>query len=222
MKMQQIGARIRVLREKQGLTQQELADRLQVTRQTVSNYEIGRSQPDLEMLERMTQVLGVEVSVLLGEGPAPVPARVTVRARVEQLRSGERIPWGAIIAYLLMVIPLVWFAWACPWVLYLPKKAVFPMINFLTFFGPTLLIILLIGVDYLLERQGRILRWRLRVVAAALILLFIFGLAAYQEGINHAKKECHDTQTRIAVNNCGKADDAPVRLEAWLQEQAKK
>ena len=53
MKMKQIGARIRVLREKQGLTQQELADRLQVTRQTVSNYEIGRSQPDLEMLEQL-------------------------------------------------------------------------------------------------------------------------------------------------------------------------
>ena len=107
--MKQIGARIRVLREKQGLTQQELADRLQVTRQTVSNYEIGRSQPDLEMLEQLANVLNVDIALLLGNGQTSV--RVPVRSKLEQIRSGERFPWGAIIAFLL-VMPFVYILWA--------------------------------------------------------------------------------------------------------------
>ncbi len=82
MKMQQIGARIRMLRDKQGLTQQELADRLQVTRQTVSRYEIGRSQPDLEMLERMAQMLHVEMTDLLG-GACTCPGTGTLQTRVD-------------------------------------------------------------------------------------------------------------------------------------------
>lgn len=42
--MRDIGKNIRTLREKKGMTQEELAQALFVTRQTVSNYETGRSR----------------------------------------------------------------------------------------------------------------------------------------------------------------------------------
>lgn len=45
--MRDIGKNIRTLREKKGMTQEELAQALFVTRQTVSNYETGRSRPDI-------------------------------------------------------------------------------------------------------------------------------------------------------------------------------
>lgn len=47
------------------MTQDELAQALYVTRQTVSNYETGRSRPDIDMLMQMTQVLGTDVNTLL-------------------------------------------------------------------------------------------------------------------------------------------------------------
>ena len=44
---------IYTLRRKAGLSQEQLAERLEVTRQTVSKWETGRSVPDLEKLEAM-------------------------------------------------------------------------------------------------------------------------------------------------------------------------
>lgn len=48
--MRDIGKNIKALRKKKGMTQEALAEALFVTRQTVSNYETGRSRPDLDML----------------------------------------------------------------------------------------------------------------------------------------------------------------------------
>lgn len=63
--MRNIGTNIRALRERQGLTQEELAQALFVTRQTVSNYETGKSRPDVDMLVKIAQVLETDVEQLL-------------------------------------------------------------------------------------------------------------------------------------------------------------
>ena len=58
---------IRVIRKSQGLSQQELAVKLNVVRQTVSKWEQGLSVPDSDMLISISEVLETPVSVLLGE-----------------------------------------------------------------------------------------------------------------------------------------------------------
>lgn len=58
---------IKSLRSKKGLTQEELAVRLNVVRQTVSKWEKGLSVPDSEMLIRLADVFEVPVGSLLGE-----------------------------------------------------------------------------------------------------------------------------------------------------------
>lgn len=63
--MRDIGKNIRSLRIRRGLTQDELAEALFVTRQTVSNYETGRSHPDVEMLLRIAQVLEADIQHLI-------------------------------------------------------------------------------------------------------------------------------------------------------------
>ena len=57
---------IKALRKTNGLTQDELAIRLNVVRQTVSKWEKGLSVPDAEMLQRIAEVFEVSVSQLLG------------------------------------------------------------------------------------------------------------------------------------------------------------
>ena len=57
---------IKALRKTKGLTQDELAIRLNVVRQTVSKWEKGLSVPDAEMLQRIAKVFEVSVSQLLG------------------------------------------------------------------------------------------------------------------------------------------------------------
>ena len=58
---------IKAYRKAKGLSQQELAIKLNVVRQTVSKWEKGLSVPDSEMLLLLAETLDVSVSVLLGE-----------------------------------------------------------------------------------------------------------------------------------------------------------
>ncbi len=58
---------IRVIRESRGLSQEELAIKLNVVRQTVSKWERGLSVPDSDMLVSMSEVLDASVGALLGE-----------------------------------------------------------------------------------------------------------------------------------------------------------
>ena len=59
------GGTIRALREKRGLTQKVLADKLSVSDKAVSKWETGRGLPDLSLLEPLGTALGVSVTELL-------------------------------------------------------------------------------------------------------------------------------------------------------------
>ena len=63
--MRNIHKNIRDLRIRKGLTQDELAQQLFVTRQTVSNYETGKSRPDIDMLMRIAEVLDTDINTVL-------------------------------------------------------------------------------------------------------------------------------------------------------------
>ena len=58
---------IKALRKSKGLSQQELAVKLNVVRQTVSKWEQGLSVPDADMLISISEALEIPVSTLLGE-----------------------------------------------------------------------------------------------------------------------------------------------------------
>ena len=58
---------IKAIRKSKGLSQQELAVKLNVVRQTVSKWEQGLSVPDSDMLISISEVLATPVSTLLGE-----------------------------------------------------------------------------------------------------------------------------------------------------------
>lgn len=58
---------IKAIRTSKGLSQQELAVKLNVVRQTVSKWEQGRSVPDSDMLISISEALETPVSTLLGE-----------------------------------------------------------------------------------------------------------------------------------------------------------
>lgn len=82
---------IKALRKGKGLTQEELAVKLNVVRQTVSKWESGLSVPDAEMLLKLADALDTTVSALLG-GSAPVPEETTdsvhaIAAKLELLNE---------------------------------------------------------------------------------------------------------------------------------------
>lgn len=65
---------IKALRKSKGLSQEELAVKLNVVRQTISKWEQGLSVPDSDMLISLSEVLETPVSTLLGETIAEAQA----------------------------------------------------------------------------------------------------------------------------------------------------
>ena len=57
---------LRSLRDQHGLTQEELAERLFVTRQAVSRWENGETLPNTDTLRRLSALFGVSINTLLG------------------------------------------------------------------------------------------------------------------------------------------------------------
>ena len=73
--MNDIMKNIKRLRQERNLTQEELAEKLHVTRQAVSNWETGKNQPDIELLKTLAETFEVDVTELLYEPKSDVEKR---------------------------------------------------------------------------------------------------------------------------------------------------
>ena len=80
--MRDIGKNIRELRLRAGFSQDELAERLFVTRQTVSNYENGRTRPDVEQILHLAEIFGADANAVLYGPPVPESRRRAVSRAV--------------------------------------------------------------------------------------------------------------------------------------------
>lgn len=80
-----IGARIKELRRKAGLTQEQLAERVELDARHLSRLEVGRNFPSLDSLERIAQALNVPLVEFFqfpaDETPAALRAYLTKFAR---------------------------------------------------------------------------------------------------------------------------------------------
>lgn len=63
--MNKVHTMIKVLRTEQRLSQEQLAEQLNVTRQAVSNWETGKTQPDIETLTQLAEYFDVSVEQLI-------------------------------------------------------------------------------------------------------------------------------------------------------------
>lgn len=64
-----IGDQIQCLRVKHGLTQERLAEMLEVSRQSVSKWELGQAMPDVEKIIRMSELFEVSTDTILMKNP---------------------------------------------------------------------------------------------------------------------------------------------------------
>ena len=105
---------LRTLRKARGLSQEDLARQLHITRQTLSKWENGQSVPDAQLLLRLAEILDVPVSELLG-GPVEAAGEDvdTVARQLERLnallaernRRSRRI-WRVVAGVLIAAVAL--------------------------------------------------------------------------------------------------------------------
>ena len=106
------------IRKEKSMTQEELAIKVHVARQTVSKWEKGLSIPDVDLLQRIAEALDVEVSELLG---AQIPKEENRNEVAEQLakiseqmairnKRGNAI-WKVVKALILILILIPIACW---------------------------------------------------------------------------------------------------------------
>lgn len=103
-----IGVRIRACRERAGMTQGELAAAAFVTRQSVGNWENGKTLPDVQSLQLVARSLGTTVDGILGD---EVPAIVAETAEARRQLARYMVLYGALyLVHLACVLLFVRFA----------------------------------------------------------------------------------------------------------------
>lgn len=68
-----LSAKLISLRKQQGLTQMDLAEKLNVSRQAVSRWEVGTAVPSTDNLKVLSELYGVTVDYLLNDGAVQIP-----------------------------------------------------------------------------------------------------------------------------------------------------
>lgn len=128
--MNELAQRIQAARKAKGLTQEQLAEQIGVSRQAVSKWESGQSIPTLEKLTVLSSFFGVTTDFLLqGDMPhetapedkgLPVlhgipdagPSRSPAGGRETTRRSGSR-PWRALLwLFIAAVLASYFLSWA--------------------------------------------------------------------------------------------------------------
>lgn len=84
-----IGSKLKTLRKGRKLSQQELADKLKVTRCTISNYETNRRQPHIHELRRIAEWFGVDLSYF---GVAPADEVFDLLSRAKGVFNSPKVP----------------------------------------------------------------------------------------------------------------------------------
>ena len=102
-----LGQRISEYRKKLGVSQEELGDRLGVSRQAVSKWETDIASPDMENLLALSREFGISVAELTA-----TPEKTPVEALVpEPAPTGKGFPWKALSLALLACVVVLGVLW---------------------------------------------------------------------------------------------------------------
>ena len=103
----EVKEQIRAYRSSLGLSQEELAEALYVTRQTVSNWETGKSYPDIQSRLRLSALYGVSLDQLI-KGDAE---RMKEKIYDDEIRAFNRL--SNVFALIMVLSLLAWAPLAC-------------------------------------------------------------------------------------------------------------
>ena len=98
MNAKMIGATISALRKKNGLTQAELAEKLNISNKTVSKWENGQGYPDIVHLPMISKLLGVSVDDLLSE--KKIGITVAGNMILDVVKTIDKYPEQGMLAYI--------------------------------------------------------------------------------------------------------------------------
>lgn len=108
--MNNIGKNIKKVRSEKEMTQEQLAERLHVTRQAVSNWETGKTQPDIEILTKMAECFEIPVEELIYGHTTQTTNKIIQKTTKEGIKTGTAV--GIALAVVLSYTKWHSIGWA--------------------------------------------------------------------------------------------------------------
>lgn len=103
-----LSEKLLALRKKNGFSQQELADRLSVTRQTISNWECGNGAPALDKAAELAELYQISLDDLIGNRVEIVVGRKRPSNRLLKSLEGRRVKMSSKDGELAMELGFDW------------------------------------------------------------------------------------------------------------------
>ena len=97
----ELGGQIKRHRARLGLSQEELAEKIFVTRQSVSNWETGKTYPDLQSLLRLSELFGLSLDELI-KGDIEIMKETIDREEIQKMNR-----WGNLLAVLFLAMVIL-------------------------------------------------------------------------------------------------------------------
>ena len=97
----ELGGQIKRHRARLGLSQEELADKIFVTRQSVSNWENDKTYPDLQSLLRLSELFGLSLDELI-KGDIEIMKETIDREEIQKMNR-----WGNLLAVLFLAMVIL-------------------------------------------------------------------------------------------------------------------
>lgn len=112
MNSNSVGKNIKKLRSEKGITQEQLAERLHVTRQAVSNWETGKTQPDIDTLSALAECFEITVEeVIYGSTSQSQGNNVVIEKTIKKGLDSEAVV-GIALAVVLSYSKWKSIGWA--------------------------------------------------------------------------------------------------------------
>ena len=108
----ELGKQIKMHRQEAELSQEELANRVYVSRQTISNWENDKSYPDVNSLVLLSEIFQISLDNLI-KGDIGAMKEVIQKEEIEKMNRYGRIYTIMLIATVVSVVPL--FMWLGVW-----------------------------------------------------------------------------------------------------------
>lgn len=113
----EVGAQIKKYRSDMGISQEELAEKVYVSRQTVSNWETGKNYPDIHSLLLLSSLFNISLDQLI-KGDVEIMKEAIKETEIKKFNHYGRIYGILLVAVVLSLVPLMkWLGNYCfiPW-----------------------------------------------------------------------------------------------------------
>lgn len=113
----EVGTQIKKYRSNMGISQEELAEKVYVSRQTVSNWETGKNYPDIHSLLLLSALFNVSLDQLI-KGDVEIMKKEVKETEINKLNRYGNIFTVLLILLVVSAAPLaIWIGWYAfiPW-----------------------------------------------------------------------------------------------------------